>query len=63
MNFWKKTSITIKTINGEHTSSSMVIEDLQVANTNNEEDGWIDLPKTVDNADVTQPSQLKQWKY
>ena len=49
----------------------MVMEDLQVANTNNEEDGWIDLPKTytklddlpVDNADVTQPSQLKQWKY
>ena len=66
----RKTSITIKTINGEHTSSSMVIEDLQVANTNNEEDGWIDLPKTytkpdlpVDKADVTQPSQLKQWKY
>ena len=66
----RKTSITIKTINGEHTSSSIAIEDLQVANTNNEEDGWIDLPKTytkpdlpVDNADVTQPSQLKQWKY
>ena len=44
--------------------------DLQVANTNNEEDGWIDLPKTytkpdlpVDNADVTQPFELKYWKY
>ena len=65
-----KTSITIKAINGEHTSSSMAIEDLQVADINNVEGGWIDLPKTytkpdlpVDNADITQPSQLKQWKY
>ena len=41
-----KTSITIKTINGEHTNSSMAIEDLQVANINNLEDGRIDLPKT-----------------
>ena len=34
-----RTSITIKTINGEHTSSSMAIEDLQVANINNVEGG------------------------
>ena len=66
----RKTSITIKTINGEHTRSSMAIEDLQVTNINNVEGGWIDLPETyikpdlpVDNADITQPSQLKQWKY
>ena len=52
--------------NGEYTSSSMEIENLQVANINNVEGGWIDLPKTntkpdllVDNADITQPSQLK----
>ena len=63
----RKTSVTIKTINGEHTSSSMSIEDLQVANINNVDGGWIDLPKTyakldlpVDNVDITQPSQLKQ---
>ena len=30
----RKSSITIKTINGEHTSSSMTIEDLQVVNIN-----------------------------
>ena len=66
----RKTSTAIKTINGEHTSSSIQIEDLQVANINNLEGGWIDLPKTytkpdlpIDNADITQPSQLKQWKY
>ena len=48
----------------------MSIEDLQVANINNVDGGWIDLSKTyakldlpVDNVDITQPSQLKQWKY
>ena len=66
----RKRSITIKTINGEHTRSSLTIEDLQVANKNNVEGGWIDLPETyiksdlpVDNADIAQPSQLKQRKY
>ena len=69
-NSGRKTSVTIKAINGEHTSSSMAIEDLQVANINNVEGGWIDLPKTytkpdlpVDNADIIQSSQSKQWKY
>ena len=66
----RKSSITIKTINGEHTSSSMTIEDLQVVNINQVKGGWTDFPKTytkpdfpVDNADITQLSQLKQWKY
>ena len=52
--------------NGEYTSSSMAIDNLQVADINNVEGGQIDLPKTitkpdllVDNADITQPSQLK----
>ena len=35
----RKTSTTIKTIDGEHTSSSMVTEDVQVANINNEDGG------------------------
>ena len=30
----RKTFTTIKTINGEHTSSSIATEDLEVANTN-----------------------------
>ena len=66
----RKSSITIKTINGEHTSSSMTIEDLQVVNINQVKGRWTDFPKTytkpdfpVDNADITQLSQLKQWKY
>ena len=53
-----------------HTNSSVTTEDLQIANINNVEGEWIDLPKTytkpdlpVDNADITLPSQLKQWKY
>ena len=65
----RKTSTTIKTINGGHTSSWMAIEDLQVGNTNNVGGGWKDRPKTytkpdfsVNNADITQPSKLKQWK-
>ena len=48
----------------------MTTEDLQIANINNVEGEWIDLPKTytksdlpVDNADITLPSQLKQWEY
>ena len=66
----RKTSVTIKTINEEQTSSLMVIEDLQVADINNVEGGWRDLPKIytkpdlcVDNAHITRPSRLKQWKY
>ena len=39
----RKTSVTIKTINGEHTSSSIAVEDLPVANINNVEGGWIDI--------------------
>ena len=48
----------------------MAIEDLQVVSVNNVEGRWIHLPKTytksdlpVDNADTTQQSHLKQWKY
>ena len=66
----RKTSVTIKNKNGEHTSSLMALEDLQVASINNVEGRRIDLPKTytkpdlpVDNADITQPFQLKQYKY
>ena len=66
----RKIPVTIKNKNGEHTSSSMAVEDLQVANINNVEGRWIDLPKTytkpdllVDNVDITQPFQLKQYKY
>ena len=66
----RKKSLIIKTTNGEHTSSSMAIKDLQVAKISNEESGWIDLPSTytkldlpVDSADVTQRSQLKELKY
>ena len=62
----RKTSVTIKTINGESSSNLMAIEDLQTSNINNVEGGWIDLPKTykkpdlpVDNADITQTSHLK----
>ena len=33
----RKTSVTIKNKNGEHTSSLMAVEDLQVANINNVE--------------------------
>ena len=66
----RKKSLTIKTISGEHITSSMAIKDLQVANISNEEGGWIPLPSTytkldlpVYNADITQRSQLKELKY
>ena len=66
----RKTSITVKTLNGEHTSTSMVIEGLQVAQVDDTLNKWLTLPRTfakselpVDSDDVTNPCELKKWKY
>ena len=66
----RKTSLTIKTLNGEFTSNSTAIEGLKVANISEDNSEWLhllitftrpDLP--IDNDDITKPSQLRKWKY
>ena len=56
-------------MNGEKSSKTMLIKDLEVANAS-DPDIWIDIPKVytkeeiaVDNEDIATPSKLKQWNY
>ena len=67
---WQKTSLTIKTLNGEFTSNSTAIEGLKVASISKDNSEWLPLPRTftrpdlpVDNDDITKPSHLRKWKY
>ena len=67
---WQKTSLTIKTLNGEFTSNSTAIEGLKVASISKDNSEWLPLPRTftrpdlpVDNDDIKKPSQFKKWKY
>jgi len=50
----RKTSITVKTMNGEITKASEVIEDLEVteASNKNEEKIWLKLPRTFTQEDL-----------
>ena len=65
-----KTSITIKTVNGEVNNKTTLAEGLKVSRSRDEDGEWIELPKTfmkrylpVDQDDLATPSKLKQWKY
>ena len=66
----RKTSLTIKTLNGEFSSNSTALEGLKVASINEGNSEWLPLPRTftrsdlpVGNDDITKPSQLRKWKY
>ena len=66
----QKTSITIKTVNGEVNNKATLVEGLKVSSSRDEDSEWIELPKTftkrylpVDQDDITTPSKLEQWKY
>ena len=66
----RKTSLTIKTLNGELTGNSTALEGLKVASVSKDNSEWLPLPGTftspdlpVDNDDITKPSQLRKWKY
>ena len=66
----EKTSITIKTVNGDLNNKTTVVEGLKVSSSKYEDGEWIELPKTfakkylpVDQDDIATPSKLKQWKY
>ena len=68
----RKTSLMIKTVNGEFTSNSPALECLEVASISEDNNKWLPLPRTftrpdlsVDNDDITKPSQLRNgntWK-
>ena len=60
MIYGKKTSLTIKTINGEFTSNSTALESLEVASISEDNIDWLSLPRTfawphlpVDTDDIT----------
>ena len=66
----RKTSLTIKTLNGEFTSNSTAIEGLKVASISKDNSEWLPLPRTftrpnlpVNNNDITKPFHLRKWKY
>ena len=64
-----KTTIKIKTLNGEDTNESKAISGLKVSKSN-EKPVWIDLPVTkcktdlpVGDKDVVTPNKIKERKY
>ena len=66
-----KTSITVKTFNGEEAVKAKAIKDLKVAQIGNEDKKcWSDLPKhfqrdsfPVDSEEIVTPDQIKKWGY
>ena len=57
-------------MNGEFISNSTALEGLKVASISEGNKEWLPLPRTftradlpVDNDDITEPSQLRKWKY
>ena len=66
----QKTSITIKTLNGEVTNEAMVVKEPKATSGNGDSHDWLELPVTytkkylpVDKEDVATPSKLQQWKH
>ena len=66
----RKTSLSIKTLNGEFISNSTALEGLKVPSISEGNIEWLPLPRTftradlpVDNDDITKPSQLWKWKF
>ena len=66
----RKTSINIKTLNGEVTNKSSVINGLKVASSRSSSEDWLELPDTytkkylpVGKEDVATTSKLKKWGY
>ena len=64
----RKTSINIKTLNGEATNKSSVINGLKVASSRNSSEDWLELPDTytkkylpAGKEDVATPSKLQKW--
>ena len=64
----RKPSINIKTLKGEVTNKSSVINGLKVASSRNSSEDWLELPDTytkkylpVGKEDVATPSKLKKW--
>ena len=64
----RRTSITIKALNGEVTNKSSVISGMKVASSRDGSEDWLELPDTytkkylpVGKEDVATPSKLKNW--
>ena len=63
----RKTTITVKTLNGEATKLTKVVEGLKVANGGkkfHQKERWIYARKDLAvESDVVKPSQIAKWKY
>ena len=66
----RKTSLTMKTLNGEFTSNSTALEGPKVASISEENNEWLPFPRKftkpdlpVQNDDIAKPSQLRKQKY
>ena len=63
----RKTTITVKTLNGEATELTKVVEGLKVANGGkkfHQKERWIYARKDLAvESDVVKPSQIAKWKY
>ena len=63
----RKTTITVKTLNGEATKLTKVVEGLKVANGGkkfHQKERWIYARKDLAvESDVAKPSQIAKWKY
>ena len=68
----RKTSITVKTMNGEVTKSSEMLDGIEVpqASIESKEKVWVQLPSTYtqkdvpdDNIKIATAEKLKKWKY
>ena len=64
------TEITIKTLNGEQTDKSRMIQDLMIKSSYDESDSWTKLPKTYTRQEISSSEEevatfekLKRWKY
>ena len=65
-----KTSVSVKTLPGEETYTSLAVDRMQVSRTSGLDAEWINIPKTytkddlpVDSSEIATQEKIKKWKY
>ena len=65
-----KTSVSVKTLTGEETYTSLAVDRMQVSRTSGLDAEWINIPKTytkddlpVDSSEIATQEKIKKWKY
>ena len=64
-----KTTLNLKTLHGESTENTMVVEGIKVTGMN-DDSSWVGLPKLyarkeipVDKEEIATPAKIKEWKH